>query len=111
MRRAILESPYQSKNEAKVQLHLDYARAAMLHSLAQGESALASHLIWPWILDDADPAEREQGMIAGFAWHRVAEASVIYTDLGISNGMEAGIAMAKLFGLPVEYRKIPNWQA
>jgi len=41
-------------------------------------------------------------------WGDEAELSVIYTDLGISRGMEYGIERAKKIGRPVEYRKLWN---
>ncbi|MCE6959218.1 hypothetical protein LAZ40_09155 [Cereibacter sphaeroides] len=36
----------------------------------------------------------------------VAEASVVYTDFGVSRGMEYGIAAARAAGLPVEMRTL-----
>jgi hypothetical protein len=37
---------------------------------------------------------------------RVAEASVVYADLGITRGMQYGIDAAEEAGIPVEYRRI-----
>lgn len=76
-----------------------------------GESPIASHLLYtqPGILNDADPAdpaERQWGIDAGLAWRKVAHASVVYEDLGISKGMAYGIAQAVERGIPIEYRKI-----
>jgi hypothetical protein len=34
----------------------------------------------------------------------------VYTDLGISAGMERGIAQAKSLGLEVDERTVPNWK-
>ena len=56
----------------------------------------------PGILRDEIPAERQWGVAAGLAWRKVADASVVYTDRGISAGMEHGIAAAK----PVEFRSL-----
>jgi hypothetical protein len=76
--------------------------------LSRGEAPIASHLLYtqPGILDDTTPVERNWGIEAGLAWKRVADASVVYTDLGISRGMQHGIDAAKASGLPVEYRSI-----
>jgi hypothetical protein len=72
----------------------------MLDSLREGESPLASHLLWPGILDDSDATERAIGIEAGLAWGRVAEATVVYRDRGISDGMIQGIRRAQQEGRP-----------
>lgn len=46
------------------------------------------------------------GINAGHAWTVVANAVVVYTDLGISKGMEQGILVASTTQCPVEYRKL-----
>jgi hypothetical protein len=79
----------------------------MLDALRKGDNPIASHLLWPGILDDANPAERALGIEAGLAWGKVAEATVVYDDLGVSPGMAQGIARAVAEGRPVEYRRLP----
>jgi hypothetical protein len=104
MRRVILESPYAGDVDANV----DYARRCLRDSLARGEAPIASHLLYtqPGVLRDQDPVERQWGIAAGLAWRCVAEASVVYTDRGITKGMEYGIAAARSAGIPVELRQI-----
>lgn len=104
MKLVILESPYAGDVEANVA----YARRALRDSLARGEAPIASHLLYtqPGVLDDDDPKERQWGILAGLAWGRVAQATVLYVDLGISNGMRLGIERALREGRPVERRRI-----
>jgi len=104
MRLVIVESPYAGDIEANV----EYARAAVRDSLSRGEAPIASHLLYtqPGILKDEVPEERQWGIDAGLAWRRVADATVVYVDNGISAGMEYGIKAAKDAGLPVEFRNI-----
>lgn len=104
MRLVILESPYAGDVEANVA----YARACVRDCLLRGESPIASHLLYtqPGVLDDAIFSDRELGIAAGLAWLRVAEATVVYTDRGISVGMAAGVSAAKKLGRPVEYRRL-----
>jgi hypothetical protein len=104
MRLVILESPY----AGDVERNIEYARRALRDSLMRGEAPIASHLLYtqPGVLCDELPSERECGINAGLAWRKVAEASVVYIDLGISKGMEYGIAAARGAGIPVEYREI-----
>ena len=104
MKLVIVESPYAGDIEANIA----YARACIRDALARGEAPLASHLLYtqPGILRDEVPGERKLGVDAGLAWYRVAEAAVVYTDRGISRGMEAGIAAAKAAGKPIEFRTL-----
>lgn len=105
-RRVILESPF----AGDVERNISYARACVRDSVLRGESPVASHLLFtqPGVLDDDKPDERQLGIDAGLAWRSVADATVVYTDHGISRGMEYGIAAAKDAGLPVEFRSILN---
>lgn len=104
MRLAIIESPYAGDIEANT----EYARRCVRDSLDRGEAPIASHLLYtqPGILNDDIPTERQWGIDAGLAWRVVADVSVVYTDNGITRGMEYGIAAAEAAGIPVEYRTL-----
>lgn len=104
MRLVILESPY----AGDVERNVTYARRCVRDSLLRGEAPIASHILYtqPGILDDDIPEERQHGIDAGLAWRAVAHGSVVYTDLGISKGMEYGIKAALSAGISVEYRTI-----
>lgn len=82
----------------------------MRDSLLRGEAPIASHLLYtqPGILNDDDPGEREWGIDAGLLWGAKADATVVYTDRGISRGMTQGINQAGLDGRAVEYRSLKN---
>lgn len=107
MRLVVIESPYAGDIERNVH----YARCAMADCLARNEAPFASHLLYtqPDVLDDNDPAQRELGIAAGFAWRQRSDATIVYTDLGISAGMRAGIEHARTHGQPIEYRSLPGW--
>lgn len=100
----VVESPY----AGDVERNVAYARACMADCLRRGEAPYASHLLYtqPGVLRDEVPAERVAGIAAGFAWRRVARKTVVYTDLGISAGMQAGIDDAEDAGRPVEMRSL-----
>jgi len=108
-RLVIIESPYAGDTERNA----TYARACMADSLSRGEAPLASHLLYtqPGVLDDTIPAERLQGMEAGFAWGLRAELTVVYTDLGWTHGMEAGVQRARDAWRPIESRTLAGWAA
>lgn len=104
MRRVIIESPY----KGDVDKNLDYLRACMRDCIERGEAPYASHALYtqPGVLDDTNPAERERGMLAGFAWMAQADVVAVYKDHGISSGMLRGINSAKDLDIPIEYRSL-----
>jgi hypothetical protein len=64
------------------------------------------------LLDDTIPEERTLGMEAGKAWEINAELTVVYTDLGISDGMAWGVKKCDEAGRSVEYRELgEDWDA
>lgn len=107
MRLVIVESPY-AGNIVTRWINRRYARKCVRDSLRRGEAPIASHLLYtqPGILRDHVPAERKWGIDAGLAWRAVAQASVVYTDRGISKGMQYGIEAARSAGIPVEFRSL-----
>ena len=58
------------------------------------------------ILNDHIAGERQLGIGAGLTWGKHANKTVVYTDLGISGGMEWGIMNAIDNGRVVEFRTI-----
>ena len=102
MKLVIIESPY----SGDVEENTKYARECVLDSLNRGEAPFASHLLYTQVLDDTVPDQRHWGMEAGFAWGKKADMVAVYTDLGISGGMEFGIKRAQENGLEIEYRKL-----
>lgn len=104
MKRVEIESPF----SGDVERNLTYLRACMRDCLLRGEAPIASHALYtqPGVLDDEIPEERKLGMEAGKFWTPCAEAVVVYTDYGISSGMEWGIARAEEMGIPIEFRTL-----
>lgn len=103
MKRVGIESPLSGDFARNIR----YARLCALDCLRRGEAPYASHLLYTQVLNDATPEERKLGMEAGFAWNAAAELAAVYTDLGISGGMRAGIAVHEGRGTPVEHRTLP----
>lgn len=109
MRLVVIESPY----AGDVAKNLRYLRAAMADCLARDEAPFASHALYTQegVLDDGDPSQRRLGMRAGFEWRKRADATVVYCDLGLSDGMVKGIDHATQIDQPIEYRKIEGWNS
>lgn len=98
----ILCSPYRgdrSRNAA-------YLRACLRDSYERGEAPHASHAIGPLALNDDNDAERAAGLQAELAWIPGASAVVVYTDLGVSDGMQGTIDHAMRIGKRIERRTI-----
>ena len=104
MERVIVESPYAGDVEANV----NYARACARECLEKEEAPFLSHLLYtqPGILKDEVPEERQWGIDAGLTWGEVAQKTVVYQDLGVSNGMRYGIKNAERAGRPIEFRNL-----
>lgn len=88
-----------------------YAVAIMRDCLLNhGEAPYASHLLYTQMLDDENVDERRLGMEAGFEWGEMSMTTVVYTDYGISSGMQAGIDRARARGAEIVYRSLPDWE-
>lgn len=110
MIRVIIESPYGSPDPATVERNVRYARACLKDALDQGWAPFASHLLYTQVYDDNNPELRHRGIEAGLAIGQLMDKTVVYTDLGISEGMRWGIKAADAAGRPIEYRSLPDWR-
>lgn len=108
----LLESPFRGDRAT----HLAYARAALRHSIASGETPLASHLLHTQVLDDNNDTHRAAGIALGLNMLRVADGMALYVDYGESEGMVAAAKAAEEAGVRVTRRIIgkvgnPKWVA
>lgn len=102
MKRVLIESPF----AGDVQGNLEYLKDCLRDSLARKEAPYASHLFFTQFLNDLDPQERLQGITAGLCWGEAAQLTAVYTDRGISKGMQYGIEVAQACKRPIEYRSL-----
>jgi hypothetical protein len=109
-RLVVVESPFKGETPSEQEANIQYARLCLHDCLMRGEAPFASHLLYtqPTVLNDALPQERQHGIEAGFAWRYVAQATVVYTDRGISEGMQYGIDHAREIGQEIEFRTLPE---
>lgn len=91
-----IASPYAGDVEANVA----FAKVACRYAMQHGCTPVALHLLYPQMLDDAVPAEREAGIQMGL---RVLEACDELWLCGerMSHGMQAELVAAKRLGVPV----------
>lgn len=101
----IVESPFAGDMETNRQ----YAIRACVDCFRRGEIPFASHLLYPQILDELKPEEREKGIVAGYAFWPAPETGaviVFYIDRGMSGGMQRAFGRATHGGWRVEYRHL-----
>ena len=100
----VIESPYAGDVETNVR----YARACLRDSLLRGEAPVASHLLYTQagVLDDNVPEQRAMGMEAGWAFFACADLVAVYTDRGVSSGMNRGITRAQQADVRVVFRQL-----
>ena len=111
-----VETPYAADTEEGLKRNLLYARACVKDCVLRGEIPFASHLFFtqPGILDDTKFIERGLGILAGkrLTDHLPDIKTVVYQDLGISEGMKGGVEHAERRGRKIEYRRLDsNWEA
>lgn len=106
MRFVVIASPY----AGDVERNVAYAELAMLDCMRRGESPYAAHLLLTRVLDDSDPHERKLGIKASRPVIDIADALVVYIDLGFSTGMRSDVGRAKNSGVRIEERRIRNFE-
>ena len=62
--------------------------------------------MWTQALDDNDPAKRDLSFECGHAWLAGAERVVVFTDHGVSDGMQCGINRVLKKAVIVETRDL-----
>jgi hypothetical protein len=104
MRRVVIASPWAGDEHT----HEAYALACLQDSILRGEAPIVPHLYLTRVLADSGDG-RKIGMRIGAHLIRGAQALAVYTDLGISAGMNGEITVAERAGVKVEKRTVPTW--
>ncbi len=110
MKRVVIESPYKG-DAAEMQRNEIYGEFAMHDCLVNyNESPYASHLLYTRknVLRDWVPEDRKLGIEAGFYWRDVADKTIFYKDLGMTEGMAQGADDCEKKGKEFEIRMLPD---
>lgn len=91
-----IASPY----AGDIETNTAFAKKACWYAIHQGHTPIAVHLLYPQMLDDAEPTEREIGLRLG---HRVLEVCDEPWLCGgrVSSGMAREIEEAQRLGIPI----------
>ena len=97
MRLVFICSPYSGDIAYNVEVARSLCRMALLRECAP----FAPHLLYPQMLDDDAPNEREAGIRAGLEFMAVCDEVWAFTRNGVSSGMRREIEHAHKLGLRV----------
>ena len=96
MRLIYVASPY----AGDIEQNTEFARKACRHVMSEGHAFFAPHLLYPQLLDDSKPQERQAGLDMGLAMLPRCDELWCYGDR-ISFGMHLEIEEAVRLGIPV----------
>lgn len=99
-RKVYVVSMYAGDVAANIRNAVEYCRMA----IDAGYMPLASHLLYPQILDDGKPAERELGLMFGLALLRMCDEVWVFGP--ISSGMAQEIEEAKRLKKKLVYKEV-----
>lgn len=94
-------SKYAGDVEANVAAAVGYCR----YVIGQNGIPVASHLLYPQMLDDNDPQERELGLMFGLSLLAVCDEVWCFGDVSESVGVQQEIVEAKKLGKKVRFVK------
>jgi hypothetical protein len=93
-------SPWRAKDPAVQRANRDRAERICREVAIAGDVPVASHLLFPQFLDDADPIERGVGMRCALALLARCDEILVYED-ALSEGMATEIAAAARLNLAI----------
>ncbi|MDD3543096.1 MAG: hypothetical protein PHO69_10500 [Petrimonas sp.] len=96
MKLIYVASPY----AGDIEQNTEFARKACRHVMNEGHAFFAPHLLYPQLLDDSKPQERQAGLDMGLAMLPRCDELWCYGDR-ISFGMHLEIEEAVRLGIPV----------
>ena len=96
MKLIYVASPY----AGDIKQNTAFARKACRHVMNEGHAFFAPHLLYPQLLDDSNPQERQAGLDMGLAMLPRCDELWCYGDR-ISYGMHLEIEEAVRLGIPV----------
>jgi len=100
-------SPWRADDSIDQSINKVYALCCLKDSIDRGETPIAVHLLYPQVLDEE--SDRGTGISLGFNWIARVDYCVVYTNRGVSEGMNSEIEKAKEMGVIVEYRHLDHF--
>lgn len=101
MKLIYVASPY----TGDVETNMEYAKEACRTVMESGNAFFAPHLLYPSVLDDAVPAERQLGIDMGLTMLSKCDELWVFGPR-ISAGMQAEMEEADRLGIPIRRMEI-----
>ena len=108
LKKVFICSPFRPRGETREEKekdwkrNIDVANKACRYAVNHGYVPYAPHLYFPQFLSEADPEEREMGILLGLTWLAGCNELWVIGDR-ISEGMEKEITKAKEWHIPVKH--------
>ena len=96
MKLIYVASPY----AGEIEKNTEFAKRACRHAMSEGHAFFAPHLLYPALLDDSKPRERQLGIDMGITMLAHCDELWCYGEQ-ISYGMHLEIREAAHLGIPV----------
>jgi hypothetical protein len=98
--RVFVCSPFRGQTSEQQQANVEKARQLLRYAVHLGHAPFAPHLLYPGVLNDADPVERVHGIEAGLSFLLAChELWWLETPQGITEGMRKELQFARPAGL------------
>ena len=102
MKKVYICSPYTGDTKKNIEIAIAYSKLA----IRGGYMPIASHLIYPQMLNDEKPEERELGLKFGIEMVEMCdEIWIVITKAGVTAGMEDEIVVANKNHIPCKFFK------
>ena len=98
MKRIFVCSPYAGNVEANVKIAEDICK----DMVRLGYAPFAPHLFYTRFLDDGNITDRKLGIICGQTFMEICDEVCLYSQNGISDGMNSDLDYAKSLGKPIK---------
>jgi hypothetical protein len=110
MKRVYICSPLAAPDQDGIESNRLYALKCVWHSIRRGEAPYAPHLFLTgsMLLNDLIPGDRALGITIGNAWGDWSDLIAVYTDRGISKGMQSEIDRFRHRCMPLEMRSLDD---
>jgi hypothetical protein len=102
VKRAFVISPY----SGDINRNIAYAQKCLTFCFSVGYAPFAGHLVYPMVLNDADPQDRDFGMRAAYAFLSTCDVAFCFMDLHVSSGMRADLLAAVHRNIRIDYVSI-----
>lgn len=102
----ILLSAYNAWEPTLAQRQLKYAQKAMIDSIHRQEAPFSGILLYPQIMNERIKMEKDIGLLCHMSWIPHADFVAVYTDMGMTDSMQAALNIASMKTKRIEYRSL-----